>query len=64
MESPEVQKKIEAWLETRIGAETPQEVKDRISSSLRSRITKQKVCGLAAAACLWVACVCMYAAWP
>jgi hypothetical protein len=43
MESPQVQRKVEAWVETRVGVEMPPEIKERISGSLRKKLQKKKV---------------------
>jgi hypothetical protein len=45
MESPEVQRKIEAWLETRAGAEMPLEVRERIRNSIKEKLKEKKVRG-------------------
>ena len=43
MESPEVQRKIEAWVESRVGSEMPSDIKERISGTLRKKLEKKKV---------------------
>jgi len=45
METPQVQKKIEAWLETRVGQSTPADIRDRIGQTVKERIQAQKVGG-------------------